>query len=234
MLLGLTGVFAYNIFFFSGLKHIAAGRASLIIATNPIFISLLSAIFFKERLDWIRGAGICLSVAGAMIVISNGQIANFASYAVGLGELLIFGCVLSWVLYSLIGKVAMDSLSPLVSVTYSAMVGAGMLFIPAVLSGLGRNIGSYSTSDWGSLVYLGYFGTAIGFYWYYQGIQRIGPMKSSVFINFVPISGVLFSYMILNEPVTISLLTGGAMVVMGVYLTNVSSIVRLVFSNRPG
>jgi drug/metabolite transporter (DMT)-like permease len=234
LLLGLTGVFTYNIFFFSGLKHIAAGRASLIIATNPIFISLLSALFFKEPLNWIRGAGICLSVLGAMIVISNGQIGNLASPAVGLGELLIFGCVFSWVFYTLIGKVAMNSLSPLVTVTYSSIVGAGMLFIPALLSGLAGDLGSYLASDWGSLVYLGCFGTAIGFYWYYDGILKIGPMKSSVFINLVPISGVLFSYLILNEPITGSLLTGGAMVVVGVYLTNASNMILRAFSNRPG
>ena len=51
ILLGMTGVFAYNIFFFLGMKTISAGRASLIAATNPVFISLLSALLFGERLN---------------------------------------------------------------------------------------------------------------------------------------------------------------------------------------
>ena len=67
--LGLTGVFAYNILFLTGLKYINAGRASLIIANNPIIISLLSALFFREQLNGIKAAGICLSVMGAMMVI---------------------------------------------------------------------------------------------------------------------------------------------------------------------
>ena len=46
LLLGMTGIFSYNVFFFKGLKLIDAGRASLIIANNPIFITLLSAYFF--------------------------------------------------------------------------------------------------------------------------------------------------------------------------------------------
>src|SRR4030043_415411 len=50
ILLGMTGVFAYNVFFFFGMKTVSAGRASLIVASNPVFISLLSAFFFLERL----------------------------------------------------------------------------------------------------------------------------------------------------------------------------------------
>ncbi len=104
LMLGLTGVFAYNILFFSGLRHIEAGRASIIIANNPILISLLSALIFKEAFNWVKTAGICLSVAGAIVVITNGHLGDAASYSLGAGELLIFGCVLSWVAYSLIGK----------------------------------------------------------------------------------------------------------------------------------
>jgi drug/metabolite transporter (DMT)-like permease len=50
VLLGLTGIVLYNFFFFKGLKLIEAGRASVIVAQNPIYIALLSAYFFKERL----------------------------------------------------------------------------------------------------------------------------------------------------------------------------------------
>ena len=232
ILLGITGVFAYNILFFSGLNHIAAGRASLIIATNPIFISLLSAFLFKEPLNWIRGVGICLSVVGAMIVVSNGQLADVVGFGLGLGEWLIFGCVLSWVSYSLIGKVAMAKLSPLAAVAYSSVVGTVLLLVPALYSGLISEIGRYSTFDWGSLTYLGYFGTVLGFCWYYQGIEHLGAMKASVFINFVPISALILSYLILDEPVTTTLLAGGAMVISGVFFTNASQLVLHVLKNK--
>lgn len=233
VLLGLTGVFAYNILFFSGLKHIEAGRASLIIANNPIIISLLSAVIFKEPLNWIKGAGICVSVAGAMVVISHGRIADVASYTVGTGELLIFGYVLSWVAYSLIGKVALESLSPLVAVAYSALVGAVLLAVPSFFYGIAEEIGGYKILDWVSLAYLGFFGTVLGFFWYYQGIERIGPMRASVFINFVPISAIILSFFMLNEPLTLSLLAGGAMVIIGVYFTNASNVVaKFLRQNR--
>jgi len=44
----MTGIFTYNVFFFMGLKTVTAGRASLIVATNPVFISLFSVLLFKE------------------------------------------------------------------------------------------------------------------------------------------------------------------------------------------
>lgn len=221
-LLGLTGVFAYNILFFSGLKFIDASRAALIIAMNPILISLLSAWFFKESLNGIKAMGITMSVTGAMVVISNGSVADVASYALGAGEVLIFGCVLSWVTYSLVGKVAMKSLSPLISVAYSAFVGAGLLLAPAIYFGILNDICGYSGMDWFNLFYLGYFGTVLGFYWYYQGIKAIGPMRASVFINAVPISAMILSFFILGEPLRLALLVGAGLVVMGVYITNTS------------
>lgn len=220
ILLGMTGIFIYNVMFFKGLKIIAAGRASLIVATCPIFITICSAIFLKEKINLMKGLGIIISVCGAMIVISKGNIYRIFEGGMGLGELYIFCCVLSWVAYSLIGKVVMKNLSPLISVSYSATIGAIALSVPAFIEGLPRNIASQSMLDWLCISYLGVFGTVIGFVWYYQGVERIGPTKAGLFINFVPISAILCAFFILQEPITISLAAGAVLVILGVYLTN--------------
>ena len=68
--------------------------------------------------------------------------------------------------------------------------------------------------------YLGFFGTVIGFVWYYEGIRTIGPTKASLFINFVPVSAVALAFIVLAEPLTASLLTGTILVSLGVFLTN--------------
>ena len=220
ILLGIIGIFIYNVMFFKGLKIIEAGRASLIIATCPIFITICSAIFLKEKINLVRGLGIVISVCGAIIVISKGNLNRIFEGGLGLGEFYIFCCVLSWVTYSLIGKNVMKNLSPLASVSYSATVGAIALSIPTFFEGLFQNITGQSVLDWLCISYLGVFGTVIGFVWYYQGVKRIGPMKAGLFINFVPISAILCAFFILREPITLSLAIGAVLVISGVYLTN--------------
>ncbi len=223
-LLGMTGIFTYNVFFFSGLHYISAGRAAIIIANNPIFIGLLSSLIFREKLTPLKLFGIIISVSGAVIVISRGEILQIFSEHLGLGDLFIFGCVASWVIYTLLGKVVMGRLSPLVSVTYASVAGTLALFFPALYRGMFSAVSTYTAPQWLSLFYLGFFGTVLGFLWYYQGINTIGPMKASIFINFVPISAVILAFFILNEPVTLSLLAGVVLVSSGVYFTNVSAL----------
>ncbi len=220
ILLGMTGVFAYNVFFFLGMKTIPAGRASLIVATNPVFISLLSAVVFRERLNSAKVKGIFLCLTGATIVISRGDPLSIFTGSVGWGEIYVLGCVASWVAYSLIGKVIMRDFSPLAAVTYSCLIGGAALLIPACMEDLPNLIGSLHPEDWIGIVYLGFFGTVLGFFWYYEGIRAIGPSRASVFINFVPVSGVFFGWLMLGETVNLSLLAGAVLVMAGVYLTN--------------
>jgi drug/metabolite transporter (DMT)-like permease len=219
-LLGLTGVFAYNAFFFKGLQLISAGRASLVIATSPVLIALFSAWLYADKLSPVKIAGILLSVTGAMVVISKGSLATILQDGLGFGELMMFGCVLSWVAYSLIGKSVMRDISPLVATAYASFSGMLFLSIPALVEGLVGDMPHYTLSEWASIVYLGLFGTVIGFVWYYEGIRQIGPLRAGLFINFVPVSAITLAYLILAEPITLSLLMGACLVITGVYLTN--------------
>ncbi len=218
--LGFTGIFSYNLFFFSGLNYIQANQASLIIACNPIFISIFAILIFKEEFNLLKITGLILSVSGALIVISKGNLFDIFRLGIGKGEMLIFGCVLSWVAYSILGKKAMDDFSPIASVAYSSIAGTIMLLFPALFNGMINQIRSYSLVDWSSLFYLGFFGTALGFLWYYEGIKKIGPLKAGMFINFVPISAIILAYFLLKEPLTASLSIGALCVILGVYLTN--------------
>ena len=72
--LGMTGIFTYNVLFFKGLKIIEAGRASLIIATCPVFIAVFSALFMKERIGLVKALGVAISVCGAGVVVSKGSV----------------------------------------------------------------------------------------------------------------------------------------------------------------
>lgn len=219
-LLGMTGVFTYNVLFFKGLHLIEASRASLIVATCPAFIAVASALFLREKLGLVQTIGIPLSVLGAAVVISQGDLRRILTGGVGLGELCILGCVLCWAAYSLIGKAVMRRLSPLVSVSYSSAIGALALAAPAATEGLARDVGHASLADWASIAYLAVFGTVLGFVWFYEGVQLIGATRAGLFINFVPISAVILAAVMLGEPITWSLAIGAILVLLGVYLTN--------------
>lgn len=219
-ILGLTGVFAYNACFFTGLQYIPASRASLIIANNPVAIALLSSLIFRERLGPRRTLGVALSLLGALVVITKGDLLSILDQGIGRGELLILGCVASWATYSVVGKIALNGLSPTVSVCGSALIGTAALLPPALGEGLPSNVAGYSVWAWAALAYLGLFGTVFGFIWFYQGVRDLGPTRAALFINFVPVFAILLAWLILSEPVTGTLGIGAALVCTGVYLTN--------------
>ncbi len=219
-LLGLTGVFAYNVFFFSGLKTVTASRASLIIAANPAFIALFSALLFNEKLGFTRAAGIFISITGAAVVISKGSLSVVLHGRLGVGELYILGCIASWVSYSLLGKKALRNVSPLTAVTCACVIGTMCLIAPALHEGILSQIATYSISVWLGIFYLGLFGTALGFIWYYEGILAIGASRAGIFISIVPVSSVILAFFILNESIDTSVLLGTGLVITGVYITN--------------
>ncbi len=220
ILLGLTGVFGYNLLFFNGLQHIEAGRAAVIIACNPIAIALLSRWVLKERLQAFKIFGILISISGALVVISGGDPAAMLPRNIGRGELYILGCVACWAVFSLTGKVAMTGMSPLNTVAYSATIGTVLLAVPAFAGGHSDQWLTYRWMDWLCLGYFGVFGTAVGFVWYYQGIEKIGATRASQFINLIPICAVLMAMVILHETITLSLAIGAVLVLSGLYLTN--------------
>jgi drug/metabolite transporter (DMT)-like permease len=219
LLLGFTGVFLYNFFFLSGLQTITAGRASLIIAGNPVFIAAFAALFFKEGFGKLKAAGLILSITGALTVISRGQL-DAVLAQVRPGDLFILGCVFAWSSYTLLGKKVMNGLSPVGAVTWSCLAGMVFLLPMAVREGLFAHLAGATPLEWGAMVYLGVFGTGVGFSWYYQGIQRLGAARAGVFINLVPVNAVLMGWLLLGESVDLSLLVGAGLIFTGVYLVN--------------
>jgi len=220
-LLGMTGVFAYNIFFFTGLQTVEAGRASMIIAVNPVITSLVAIFFLGERSGLLRSIGMILSVSGALLVISRGHpVSFFQGDLRGVGELYIVGCVLSWSAYTLIGKRLLKDLEPLVAVAYSCSLGAVFLSIAAIYSGHLTEIKELNAMSAACLFYVAFFGTTLGFIWFYDGVKKLGAARAAMYVNLVPVSGVLFGVIILGEELSSSLIFGGLLVFAGLYFIN--------------
>ena len=70
LLLGLTGVMLYNLFFFFGLQTVEAGRGALIITSNPIWVAFGSALFFRQPLRLVHIIGLLVCLAGVSTVLT--------------------------------------------------------------------------------------------------------------------------------------------------------------------
>jgi drug/metabolite transporter (DMT)-like permease len=222
-LLGFFGIFFYNLCFFYGLHYINASRASLIVALNPAVIGLASWLLFKERLSRAKvlGIAICITGAGMVIVSRNPQLLA-ANADAWIGDLLIFGCVLSWGIYSLFSKELNQTLGPVQTVTYSILLGTAMLWITSALRGE-LNVDaliSLGPQQWLSLMYLGVLGSALAYIGYYDGIRKIGATRSGVFIALNPLTAVILGALLLGEQLTLAMCLGGGLILAGIYLCN--------------
>jgi drug/metabolite transporter (DMT)-like permease len=221
--LGATGIFIYNIGFFGAVSRMPAGRSALFVALNPIVTALALALFFRERLGAMKWLGIAIAFAGAAVIITRGDIAGALhdlSQSLGMGELMMFSAISSWAAYTIIGRQALKGLSPIAATTYASLWGLLMLAAASPLEWRAWEAAHLTWPAVAAIVYLGAFGTVIAFVWYYEGIRAIGPARTAVFNNLVPVFGIALGAVLLDEPVLVSMVVGGALVIAGVSLTN--------------
>jgi len=221
--LGATGIFLYNICFLAALERMPAGRSALFVSLSPIVTALSMALIFKERLGAIKWLGIAIAFVGAAIVITRGDLVHVVhdvSSSMGAGELFMLGAVCSWTAYTILGKQALKGLSPIAATTYASLWGLLLLSIGAINQIPLLDTTKLSWQVLSAIAFLGIFGTVIGFVWYYEGVKTIGPARTAVFNNLVPVFGVGLSTLMLNEPILISMVVGGLLMIAGVSLTN--------------
>jgi len=218
--LGFFGVFLFNASFFAGMERAPASRAALIVALNPVAITLGAWLFYGERTTGLRWLGIACALFGVAVVISHGELSALFAGALGHGEVLLLGSVIGWAAYALIGRRVFDRLSVLAATAYAALFGTVMLAAVAVFERPWGAIAALPASGWIAIAYLGVLGTVVAFLWFSEGVQRIGPSPTGVFINLVPVFGVTFGALLLGEPVYASMVVGGLLVIAGVALTN--------------
>ncbi len=164
-----------------------------------------------------------VAFAGASIVVSRGDPASLAAGAIGAGEALMFCGVLSWVVYTLVGRAMMrrpDALSPLATTAYASAVGLLLLAAVAAFELPQVQWERLGAIEFAALAYMGLFGTAVAFVWFYEGVKSLGAARAAVFTNLVPVFGVTLAVLVLGEPLLASMVVGGLVTLAGVSLTN--------------
>lgn len=221
LLLGFAGVFLYHLFFFYGLQLIPASRAALIVSLNPAMIAFLSFLIWRERITLKKSYGIALSIIGAMIVLLSHTNMQDRSSSI-IGDLAIFGCVVTWGIYTVAGKNTIKSIGALHTVAYSIFIGTILLLISSIISPTvtWNHFELLTQTDIVSLLYLGILGSALAYVWYYQGIDQIGAANAGTFIALNPLTAVIAGYLLLNETISPSIILGGIFIITGIILTN--------------
>ena len=223
IVLALSGIIAYNFFFFAALKILPASRASLLVALNPVMVLFAGSLVFKEKLRWMQVLGGLIALFGAIVVITRGDLGHLFDHF-GLGEALALGCPATWAVYTLVNRQISTAQTPLATTTMVCLIGAAGLLPLALWEGL--PLATLPVEVWTSLVYLGLLGTVLGFIWYTEGIRAIGTTRTAIFNNLVPVFGVLLSVLLLQERVHPAAIGGGLLVVLGVGVINVTPSVR--------
>ena len=220
---GATGVFGYAAFFLSGLQLLPAGKAALVITLNPVMTLLMAAWLFKERLTTTIALGMVLAVAGAMVVLSHGQPLLLLQGSLGVGELLILGCVVCWVLYTLIGRWMLTGVDALSTTAVTSSIGALLLLLASLVFEGPAALHTAVQSDltaWIALLFLAFGATALAYAWYFDGVKALGAGAASGYITLVPLFGVMISAYLLDETIDPPMMLGGALAIMGTTLMN--------------
>jgi drug/metabolite transporter (DMT)-like permease len=215
-LLGFSGIFAYNFFFFKGLKLVPASHGALLVALNPSMVMLLSAWRYGEKIRPVKLAGVLLSLAGVFMVISRGNPMQLLE-GFEWGDAFMLGCPVTWAIYTLAGKEALKHTSPLQASAWASMTGCAMLLLFAGTESMPLEVPG---KVWVALAYLGIIGTVLAFVWYYEGVALLGVTRTAIFNNLVPVFALLLSVMILHESVHWYTWAGAALVISGVLVIN--------------
>ena len=208
---GFVGVTAYFFFENNGILRISASEASLMTATIPVFTLLAESAFLRIRLSVSKAAGAALSVAGIGLIVAE----SFRISRAPLGYLYMLLAAFAWVGYGFLTQPLASKYDRLEITLWQSVFGmAGFLpfafFETPVWSEFSAVVGL-------NVLFLGVFGSALATVFYVTGLNVLGPGVVNVHINLIPVVSVAASFILLGERMTPLQLTGGAVVIGGVY-----------------
>ncbi|GGE03281.1 membrane protein [Marinithermofilum abyssi] len=231
LLLGATGIFAYNCFFFFGLKWAGAVKSSVIIASVPMVTAVLSVWLFRERLTLLQLVGVLLSFCGVVTVVTEGHLQTLGHLS--LGDLCVFGAVASWTAYTLLGKRWMTTVSPLKATAYASLFGSGMLAPFAwIMSGSWKVPPTATWLHGATIVYMALFATVLAFVWWNDGVRQLGAGRAAIFLNLVPVFALTIST-VSGHPLLPVHVAGAVLVITGVSMTTLLKKEEAVGESRP-
>lgn len=213
-----TGIFSlvfFNWCYFTAIRESAVSVAVVLLYTSPIFVTLLSALLFREPLTGRKLAALALTFVGCVLVagLAGGQAISLRVLLIGLGSGLGYG------LYSIFGRVALRKYDTLTVTTYTFLfscLGVLPLCRPAELFRL-------VTADGSTLfmaLAIALLCTVAPYLLYTWGLQRMETGRAAILATVEPLVGALLGLFLYREDATPAKLAGMALIFLAVFLLN--------------
>ena len=208
---GALGFALYLIFFNIGLRSITAATGSIIIATTPIMTASAASIIYGEKISKAGSISILTAFCGVLVIILWEGILS-----VDIGILWTMLAAVSFCGYNILSrKLAKMGYTSIEIVTYS-VICAAIILSPFCIEGY-KELISADFKYIGSLLYLGIFTSALGYFFFNKGIEiaeKTSDVTNFIFVN--PLIASLLSYLALGETLNAGTAIGGAIIIASI------------------
>ena len=218
--MGIITISTFNSVVYFALNYTQVINAVLMLAGIPAVVIILSSIMNIERANIFQFVGLFLSIIGVGTIISNADFQKILSLNFNKGDLWMLVCVLSWSLYSTLLKKKKFELSQFTFI--QLMVTVGLIFlIPQYFyeKSIGFEI-SVNKFFIAILLYVVIFPAIAAYYCWQKAIEFIGPNRSAIFVQLMPLFSALMAILIFKEKFQLYHFIGGTFIVSGIYLSN--------------
>ena len=215
--LGITGVFGFNYAFFAAMHTTSALNAALIMALSPMLSTLLSVIMLKVHIRAYQYLGMAIAFIGVVFVITGG---HFSLLHSAVGDLWMLLACFVWSLYSVSSKKYAPHIPSLQFARWTVSIGAVALIIAALLLEQPlTDIPHLSLATHSILMYMGVCGSVLAYIYWLKGVYFLGPEKSAIAFNLVPVFTLLVSLAFGSLPNIVQVL-GMLLVLVGVLISS--------------
>ena len=215
--LGLSGVTLNQLFFIGGLARTSVAHTGLIVALGPVMVLVLSCALRLEPLTALKLTGMLVSFGGvAVLTVGHGGQTNGAHWQ---GDLIVLASSAVFACYTILVKGVSDRYDALTLNTLVFGVGALLLVPAGAPAVLGVRWSSLPSPVWWSLAYMIIFGSVAPYLIYAFALTELAASRVSAFSYLQPVIATALGIWLLAERLTARAVVGGALILLGVYLT---------------
>lgn len=217
ILLAFFEPFLYYIGETYGLTMVESTPAAVIISTIPLFAPVIAFVVLRERIGSLTIVGIIVSLVGVFFVIydpGSGFKAN------PWGVALMFIAVFAAICYATVLRKIPLHYNNMNVIFYLSLLGL-IFFIPTFFLTDYSSIQTLHVSNQSllALILLAVFASVIAFVLFAGAVRKVGVTRTNVFINLIPVFTAIFSWLILDEIMTMSKWFGIAVVIVGISIS---------------